>query len=159
MSSKMIVIGFSTLVFLTFSHLALAQANLSTPPAWVKNNIWYKVGVEGENCRDIEQLTQLDKQRIENILQRSPALRSGEYTPFLLDEKRKLFGYSKTVNGRSAIVVLNAGDTDYDVSLKGMHGWKYRDLLNQRGYHRSIREKEMTLNVKRHGAVVLVDNS
>ena len=159
MNSRTFVNGLSTFLFLAFSHFSVAQANLTAPPTWVKSNIWYKVGVEGKNCRDIEQLAPADKQQIQEILQRSKALQSGDYTPFLLDEQRKLFGYSKTVNGRSAIVVLNAGDTDYDVSLKGMHGWKYRDLLNQRGYHRSIREKEMTLSVKRYGAVVLVDNS
>ena len=159
MCSRRMLTTLFTFVLFTLSNAVMANSNLSTPPEWVTNNIWYKVGVEGENCRELYTLAETEKNHLLAILNRSAELRNGQFTPFLLDEERKLFGYSKSVDGRSAIVVLNAGETDYDVSLKGMRGWKYRDINNQRGYLRSIRGKEMTLKVKGNGAVVLIDNS
>ncbi|MHC4696986.1 MAG: alpha-amylase family glycosyl hydrolase [Planctomycetota bacterium] len=49
------------------------------------------------------------------------ALRHGEFHPVLLDEGRRIFAFRRALPGEEAIVVMNYGDTNYQVELPAHH--------------------------------------
>lgn len=154
----------ATIAMLSFATLGLmnvAQANTESTavPKWASDNAWYVVGIEGTKALDTININVEPDATAGEMLNESNVLQKGTFTPFLIDEERKLFGYTKTFNGESVIVVFNEGDMDYEIDIKDMKGWKYKDVLNDRSYVKDMRDKDITFRINEKSAAVLHNTS
>lgn len=69
--------------------------------------------------------------KIIHIRNENEVLQTGSYEALLLDDENNIFAFSRMLNDKEIIVILNNSDEDYDLSITVSHKEYYSDLLNK----------------------------